>query len=323
MRVRFWRPALSLVVVVYNMPREARRTLYSLSTRYQRGISEGEYEVIVVDNGSLPPFPAAEIAELAGRFEYVYMDPAPPSPAPAINLGLQRARGHCVGVMIDGARIASPGLLYYALRSFRAFRDPVVTALAWHLGPDIQRRAVEQYGYDQAIEDRLLERIRWPADGYRLFEIASLAGSSQGGWFAPKSESSSLFLRRASFERLGGYDERFDEPGGGLVNADTYIRACELPDSELVLLLGESTFHQMHGGVMTGAPEDEARRKMAAWMAQYEAIRKIPLLAPKKVPHYLGHIPAAALPSLFASAAAALGRREHGAASDERPAEAT
>jgi hypothetical protein len=323
MRIRFWRPALSVIVVLYNMPREARRTLYSLSTRYQRGIGEGEYEVIVVDNGSVPPFPTAEIAGLAGRFESVYVDAAPPSPASAINLGLRRARGDYVGVLIDGARMASPGLFYYALRAFRAFQNPVVTALAWHLGPDIHRRAVAKYGYDQAMEDRLLEGIRWPEDGYRLFGIATLAGSSQGGWFAPMSESSSLFLRRASFERLGGYDERFDQPGGGPVNADTYIRACELPDSELVVLLGEGTFHQMHGGVITGATKEDAQRKLAAWTAQYEAIRKTHPRAPAKGPHYLGHIPAAALPSLLASAETALARRERGADRDERPAEAT
>jgi hypothetical protein len=33
------------------MDREARRTLYSLSTRYQREVNERDYEVIVVDNG--------------------------------------------------------------------------------------------------------------------------------------------------------------------------------------------------------------------------------------------------------------------------------
>lgn len=324
MRIRVWRPALSVVVVLYNMPREARRTLYSLSPRYQRGLGEGDYEVIVVDNGSVPPFPAAEIAGLAGRFESVSLDPAPPSPAHAVNVGLRRARGEYVGVLIDGARLASPGLLHYALRAFRAFRNPVVTALAWHLGPDLHRRAVAHYGYDQGMEDRLLEGIRWPEDGYRLFEIASLAGSSQGGWFAPMTESSSLFLRRRSFERLGGYDERFDQPGGGLVNIDTYSRACALPDAELVLLLGEGTFHQLHGGVMTGAPETEARRKVAAWTAQYEALRQSPPQAPRKAPHYLGHVPPAALPSILASAEAALaGRKQPGAGPAARPAEAT
>ena len=308
MKAWFRRPTLSVVVIIYNMHREAPRTLYSLSEQYQRGISAGDYEVIVVDNGSVPPFPAAQVRKQAGRFAYFYIDQARPSPAGAVNFGVRQSRGAYVGLMIDGARMASPGLLHYALRAFRAFRNPVVTTLAWHLGPAIHRRAVEQFGYNRHMEDQLLERIRWPEDGYRLFEIATLAGSSRDGWFAPKSESSSLFLHRKSFDRLGGYDERFDLAGGGCVNMDTYIRACEMPDAELVMLLGEGTFHQMHGGVMTGATEEESQQKLAAWAAQYEAIRHAPLRIPHKEPHYIGHVPPSVLPSVLTSVEVALTR---------------
>ena len=45
---------LSVIVVFYNMRREAARTLHSLSRSYQRGIDELAYEVIVVENGSAP-----------------------------------------------------------------------------------------------------------------------------------------------------------------------------------------------------------------------------------------------------------------------------
>jgi glycosyltransferase involved in cell wall biosynthesis len=309
-KVWFRRPLLSVVVVIYNMRREAPRTLYSLSETYQRGISDGEYEVIVVDNGSAPRFPTEEVRKQAGRFEYFYIDDARPSPAAAVNFGVRQSRGDYVGIMIDGARIASPGILQYALRAFRAFRNPVVTTLAWHLGPDVHRRAVEKFGYDREMEDQLLESIGWPEDGYRLFEIATLGGSSRDGWFAPKSESSSLFMRRKSFDRLGGYDERFDQPGGGLVNMDTYIRACDMADSELVMLLGEGTFHQMHGGVMTGATEEEGKLKLEAWNAQYSAIRNAPLRLPQKEPRYIGHVPPSVLQSVLASAEIALTRRE-------------
>lgn len=308
--LRLRRPALSVVVVIYNMLREARRTLYSLSTAHQQGVDERDYEVIVVDNGSTPPFPARYVSQRHGRFEYFYIAEARPSPAAALNFGVRQSRGEYVGLMIDGARIASPGILQYALRAFQAFRNPVVTTLAWHLGPDTHRRAVEKFGYDTRMEDQLLERIGWPEDGYRLFEISTLAGSSRDGWFAPAAESSSLFLPRETFERLGGYDERFDVPGGGLVNMDTYIRACEMPGSELVVLLGEGTFHQMHGGVMTGATEEESRKKLAAWTAQYSAIRKIPLRVPRKEPRYLGHVPPPALRSVLSSAQIAVSRRE-------------
>src|SRR2546422_8447128 len=93
------RPALSIVVVVYNMDREARRTLYSLSTKYQHGVTGRDYEVIVIDNGSAPPFPVGYLQTLEGRFEYFYIDDARPSPAAAVNFGVRRSRGEYVGIM--------------------------------------------------------------------------------------------------------------------------------------------------------------------------------------------------------------------------------
>jgi hypothetical protein len=301
-------PLLSVIVVLYNMAREGRRTLHSLSPAYQRGIAADDYEVIVVDNGSTPPFPPDLVRAHGGRFESLYLEGASPSPAAAVNRGVRASRGRYLGIVVDGARMASPGLLGYALRAFRAFDNPVITAPAWHLGPDVHRRAVERFGHTQAMEDALLERIRWPEDGYRLFEIAALGGSSADGWLGPMSESSSLFLTRESFERLGGYDERFDRPGGGLLNTDTYVRACGLPDADLVVLLGEGTFHQMHGGIMTGASTSGAARQLAEWSAQYTEIRGTAPAAPTRAPHYIGHVPCSARPSLLASAQRSVAR---------------
>src|SRR6266852_6738072 len=77
------KPALSVVVVVYNMPREAPRTLHSLSAAYQRHIDPDDYEVIVVDNGSNPPFDRKIIEGLHGNFRLIRIAPAPCSPAHA------------------------------------------------------------------------------------------------------------------------------------------------------------------------------------------------------------------------------------------------
>jgi glycosyltransferase involved in cell wall biosynthesis len=62
-----WRPQISVVVVVYNIPREAPRTLFSLSAAYQRHINADDYEVVVVDNGSDPPLDPRILAGLKGN----------------------------------------------------------------------------------------------------------------------------------------------------------------------------------------------------------------------------------------------------------------
>jgi len=102
---------------------------------------------------------------------------------------------------------------------------------------DLQHRSVAT-GYDQVQEDALLAAIDWPHNGYRLFDIAVLAGSCLEGWFQPIAESNAVFVRRDAYERLGGFDERFDLPGGGFVNLDFFRRAALREGSELVILLG-------------------------------------------------------------------------------------
>jgi hypothetical protein len=299
------RPAISVVVILFNMEREGKRTLYSLSTDYQVGVAREDYEVIVVDNGSAPPFPADYVKELAGQFRCFSVEAAPPSPAAALNFGLGQSRGTHVGMMIDGARIVTPGLLSYALRAFRAFEHPVVTPLAWHLGARHQRGAIAR-GYDQREEDALLDGIRWPQDGYRLFEIASIGGSSKDGWFRPQAESCSLFASRDDYERIGGYDERFDAPGGGLLNHDTYRRLCSLPGATVVVLLGEGSFHQIHGGISTNTSEATFGALYARWREQYRALRGEPYRPPTTPLHFLGHVPPSARPFLLFSAECAL-----------------
>jgi glycosyltransferase involved in cell wall biosynthesis len=283
-------PFVSLVMVVFEMEREARRTLQSLAPSYQHEVREEDYEVIVVDNGSRKRLPQAYFDGLGGNVHYHYVQDASPSPAAAINYGVRRARGDLLGILIDGARILSPGVIKYARLAAQAFVEPIIGTLGWHLGPDVQMRSILA-GYDQAAEDRLVASIDWPNDGYRLFEISSLAGSSNMGWFFPMRESNCLFLFRDTFERLGGYDERFARPGGGLVNLDFYRRACELPGSALVTILGEGSFHQVHGGVATNVPEETNERLWKDWAAEYVAIRGRPYQDPVRRAEYIGHVP--------------------------------
>jgi len=116
------------------------------------------------------------------------------------------------------------------------------------------------------------------------------------GWFGPITESNALFLRKVDWNALGGYEERFDLPGGGLVNLDTFIRATELPGAQLVVLLGEATFHQLHGGVATNSKPEDMDRDFQMWARQYESIRGYPWTAPPVTQRtYLGTLPPSAL----------------------------
>jgi hypothetical protein len=293
---------LSVVVVVHNMTRELPRTLRSLSPAHQHGLQADDVELIVVDNGSAGAVDDLVRDASGGRARVLRVDPAPPSPVHAANLGISAATNDLIGLLIDGARLASPGLLAGARRASDLADRPVITAPAFHLGPTTHMRAAET-GYDQAIEDRLLADSGWETDGYRLFGISSLAGSSGRGLFGPMGESNSLFMRREQWDQLGGLDERFEMPGGGLANHDLYRRACALEGIELIVLLGEGTFHQYHGGAATSGQYtwDEMH-------AEYERIRGTSHQPPDNEPLYVGHIAPAVMPHVERSANQAIQR---------------
>lgn len=295
-------PRLSLVVVVHDMDRELPRTLLTLDPAHQRGLSRDDYEVLVVDNGSAREVAPDVIDRFEGHIDLARIHPAPPSPAAAANLGISRARGELVGLIVDGARMSSPGLLATALRARRLADRPVITAPAYHLGPVPHMRAAE-VGYDQRAEDDLLATVPWQDDASALFAVATFAGSSQRGWFGPMGESSSLFLDRSRWDELGGLDEAFAMPGGGLVNHDLYRRACALPGVELVQQLGEGTFHQFHGGAATS--------RRFGWVEMHEdyrARRGVDYRPPDNSPLHLGTVPPEALLHLERSARLAIER---------------
>ncbi len=291
-------PRLSVVVVTYNMNRELPRTLLSLSSQMQVGVTPGDYEIIVVDNGSSQPCSQAQLAGFLPNPRVINVEHPNASPAHAVNLGINAAKGDLIGVLIDGARIASPGLLANALRAARVHPRAVIGTLGFHLGPEVQMASVNR-GYNQEVEDRLLRDIAWQDDGYQLFGASVFAGSSAAGWFAPIAESDAIFMSRELWAELGGLDERFIQPGGGLVNLDLFRRACLHRGTQLVIIMGEGTFHQVHGGVATNAqtsPWDQ-------FHDEYVRLRGEPFAVPGVEPIFLGQVKKQVLPSIVQAAA--------------------
>jgi hypothetical protein len=278
-------PALSVVAVFHEMRREAARTLVTLGVPYQRGVDASDFEVLAVDNGSRAPLRPDDVAAADPGIRLLQEPAGSPSPCAAINRAVAAARGEFVMVCIDGARMLSPGVFGYALAAMRGHAHPFVYTLGMHLGPKPQNESMLE-GYDQAAEDALLSSVPWREDGYRLFGVASLAYSSREGYFGQLSESNCFALRRDDFLALGGMDEAFASAGGGLANLDFFNRAHRLPGVRPVMLLGEASFHQFHGGVATNVPRAEHPWKRMA--AEYEAIRGKPYANEAGRPDYAG-----------------------------------
>ena len=264
------KPKISVVVIFYNMRREAARTLYSLTTQYQQGISEDDYEVLVIDSGSQEPLDENHVTSLQQNFRYQFVETSLPTPCQAMNTGIEMARGKTVACLVDGARILSPGILQNMQRATLLFKRPLVYTIGMHLGSIRQNQAMQE-GYDQHIEDELLASVDWQQNGYSLFDIACLAGSSKDGFINPIVESNCFSVARSALLDIGGFDEAFQSPGGGLVNLDVFRKLTTDPDISPVMLVGEATFHQFHGGVSTNVPVADSPWKI--YQAEYAALR--------------------------------------------------
>ena len=249
------RPLLSIIVIVYDMPRQALNTLISLSPDYQQGVQAADYEVIVVENRSRRNMDVEAITALPGNFRYFLRDEPGVSPAAAINFAFTQAQGAFVGLMIDGARMVSPGVVQYALMARRMTSEAMVVVPGYHLGEHEQQFHLSR-GYSEQHEQRLLEGIDWQRNGYRLFEISCLSGANPNGIFHPFMECNCLFLDVEVFRDIGQADERFDLPGGGALNLCIYRKAAMHPHTRSFMLPGEGSFHQLHGGVTTSEVEE-------------------------------------------------------------------
>lgn len=284
-------PAVSFVVIVYDMPEQAQITVRSLMTDYQLDVEADEYEVLIVENASAATMSRSFLDSLPSNFHYFLRQETQPTPVHAINFGIEQARGENVCVMIDGARLVTPGVVKNTIMGHRVSSPAVVTVPGYHLGFELQQKAVAK-GYNRERETQLMQDVSWPENGYRLFEIACFSGSCAPGFYIAHSESNCISMPRAIWSDLGGYDPKFDMRGGGVVNLDLYKRACEYPGITHVVLPGEGTFHQFHGGVTTGGEDVDARAKLIEQiMQQYETIRGQKYSSPQTNPIFLGEIP--------------------------------
>ena len=247
-------PRLSIVVATYSMQREAPRTVLSLLPPLQRHVDDLDYEIIVVDNGSPEPHVLGDVAARASRpvrLVHVAPDRASVSPVRCINDAVrEHTTGESLMICIDGARLASSHLVRRTIDILDRHPRAFTFVGGRHLGPKPQMQSVKE-GYDQSVEDRLLDSVAWKSDLDALYPISVWAGAHDRRNHLLQNESNAFAMNRATWERIGGYNEGFSRPGGGLCNLEIFSRFVSRGKGLNVLLYGEATFHQVHSGAAT------------------------------------------------------------------------
>src|SRR6476660_4471107 len=188
--------------------------------------------------------------------------------------------------MIDGAHVLTPGVLRYGMAGLRTYEPALAVVQQWYVGPGQQPDAMLD-GYDQAYEDDLFRHVEWPLDGYRLFDIGHFIGERD--WLDGLWESNCIVVPRSLLEQVGAFDESFSMPGGGYANLELYERLGASPDVNVTTMLGEGSFHQVHGGTTTNlADPSERHQRISSYARHYQELRGRGFVGHRKRLHYVG-----------------------------------
>ena len=248
---------LTILVVFFNGRREAERTLHSLTTKYQLDAVPGSYKVMVLDSGSTEPLDPERIKSFGKYFEYHYVETNYPSPAEALQKGLTFVDTPYVGISIDGARMLSPGIINGFFEILKIDKNPFVYTPRYYLGKYVQMDSVKR-GYKKETEDLLLNSVNWKENGYHLFKISSIEQSEEYEYDA-LGESNLFFCSTKELRESEQLDKPYYSLGGGLMNLDCFLFFTSHKHIKTYCLVGEATFHQIHGGVVSNAKREESK----------------------------------------------------------------
>ena len=259
---------ITFVIAAYNIPRQLHRTLTSLTPYYQ-GCTPAKLEIIVIDNGSSESLNRDDYSEF-GRLTRIIRVDGKSSPVQGLNQGIREASFDTIAVMIDGAHVLSPGVVTNVSRIVNAFSRPVINVPQYTMGDVSQNISDHAQAYERESLD--LERIGWPASGYSLFDYAIVPGENANKHYLAAIESNCLITTRQVWQDCGAYDERFDEPGAGLANIELFERLTHHIDNQYVLLEGEGSFHQNHGGTTTSLTSAQRDATVKKYYERYQEV---------------------------------------------------
>lgn len=256
---------LSIVIGAYELKHQIKKTIVSVLGAI-REASIKDVEVVIADNSKRNNVRNA-LEEAKERVTVVEcgMDDAPIHAA--INKVAENTTGEYLCIMIDGARIWSPGVV----RKWERIKstNTVVHVPNYQLGKSHQMYK-EQTGYNHEAEERILETIGWPIIKTRQLIEHSWCEVHAG--CGPKIfESNCLFVSRTLWDAVGGFDTAFRRKDGGFASADLLNRLIT-EGGNLRIISTEGTFHQLHDGSTTTNP-DQTRRAVKEMTIEYKGIR--------------------------------------------------
>ena len=184
---------ISVIIPVFNRPDMVARAIRSV--REQRGIATEDIEILLIDDGSVPPL---RVTSPDPRTRIIRSDHNAGAAA-ARNLGVRAAQGDYIA-FLDSDDVWRTGKLARQLAAMRSIEQ--------ESGANLHALVCDFYCPNR-VTGRL--QVRMLRSAHELADFAS------GCWFCP---GSTLFIRRSAFNIVGPFDERLRR----LEDLDWFIR---------------------------------------------------------------------------------------------------
>ena len=214
---------------------------------------------------------------------------------PTRSTGASRSpRGEAIALMIDGAHVLTPGVLRYGMLGLRTYEPAIVATQQWYVGPGQQPDAMHA-GYDQ--------RLRGPAVRARSSGRSTATGCSRsatssatatGSTGCGRATASSCPARCSSRSAASTRASRCR--AAATPTSTSTSGSARRPDVTVVTILGEGSFHQVHGGTTTNQARPRRARPsvLSSYREHFARARGRGLRGPRKPIHYVGSMPGAA-----------------------------
>ena len=256
---------LTVVVVFYNMRREARRTLQSLVPRLPAGHRgprlRGHRRRQRLRRRPAAHAPSSCAASAPSSASSTWATTPTRRPTVALNRGHRRRRAaSTLALMIDGAHVLTPGVLRHGMTGPRAPTSRRSSPPSSGTSGPASRATPSRRATTRTAEDRLfqpdpLARRRLPAVRdrplHRRARLVRRHRREQLPLRAPEAPRAGRRVRRQLLDAR----RRLRQP-----RALRAARAAH-PGVNAASILGEGTFHQFHGGTTTNVADEAERRE--------------------------------------------------------------
>ena len=248
-----------------------------------------DYEIILIDNGSAKIL-GDETRTISPNLEYIYIPPnkSSPNPALAMNRAAALSRTPLLCLMIDGARMLTPGVLSWGIRLLELVPGAMVEVRGWHLGPKWQPESVAE-GYNRTLNLSFSNRCVGgkTAIGFLIFRQPA----RKQNWVSRARLRSRIVSSSAVHSLINSAGSTIATRNLAVDWSTSIFMRAQWPRRIMSGRFSGKAFHQVHGGAATSLSLEGLRLAAVRWDAESYRLRG-PLLPVDPAKFILaGHIP--------------------------------